>query len=116
MGVSDDSAKANVCADRAVVWSLRSWITIGRPSQRPFRELVGCREHDVLLLNSEPWFFRLGLWIFKHLLREVSEVGVGRNEFLARRIFPFESLCHDKDVVTSTEGIWEVGAWLQNDF
>ena len=116
VGVSDDSAEANVRADRAVVWSLRSWVTIGRPSQRPFRELVGCREHDVLLLNAKPRFFTLSYRILKHLLRVVSEVSVGRNEFLARRIFPFESLCHDKDVVTSAEGIWEVGAWFQNDF
>ena len=95
VGVSDDSAKANVCANRAVVWSLRTWVTIGRPSQRPLRELVGSREHDVLLLNSKPRFFSLSFWILKHLLSVVSEVSVGRNEFLARRIFPLEGLTHD---------------------
>ena len=39
--VRDDSAEADVCADGAVVWSLRSRVTIGRPSEWPFRELVG---------------------------------------------------------------------------
>ena len=116
MHVRNDSSEADVCADGAIVWSLRPRVTIGWPSEWPFRELVGGTKESEFLFYSEPWFFSSSYWIVENFFGKVPEIRVGRNEVLASRVLPLESFAHHQDVVTSTEGIGEVGNRPQDDF
>ena len=67
------------------------------------------------MFDSEPGFFSGSELVFKDRLGEVAEVGVGGDELLAGGVLPLEGLGHDEDVVSSTEGIGEVGDWLHRD-
>ena len=68
------------------------------------------------MLDAEPWFFSHCSWMAENFVSEIPEVGVGWKELLACAILPSERLAHDKDVVTSTEGIGEVGDRSHDDF
>ena len=116
VGVGDDSTKAHVSSNRAVVWALRSWVAVRWPSKWPLCELVGGSKECKFLLDSKPWFFFDSLWMAENLISEVSEVGVGWNQLLAGSVFPHECVAHHKDVVTSTEWVREVGYWSHDNF
>ena len=45
----------------------------------------------------------------------MAEVGVGGDKFLAGSVLPLEGLGQDEDVISSTEGIGEVGDWFHCD-
>ena len=111
MHIRDDSSKATVGSNRAVVWTLRAWVTIRWPSERPLRKFIGALKKSVFLLNSEPRFFSQSFLSIENLVGEVSEVSVYRNERLTVRVLPLESFAHHHDVVASAEWIWEVRDW-----
>ena len=113
--VGDDSAEGDVGTDGAVVGSLWAWVTVGWPAKWPFCELVGSSEESEFLLDSEPWLLSGGELIFEDGLGEVAEVGVGGDELLAGSVLPLEGLGHDQDVVSSSEGIGEVGDWFHSN-
>ena len=46
----------------------------------------------------------------------MSEVGVGGNKDLAVVILPVVGLAHDQDVVATSEWIFVVGDWLEDNF
>ena len=101
--VGNDSSKAVVGTDRAVVRSLGSGITIVRPSKGPGRELGLRSDKGVLLLNAIPGLF---LWaLVEDALHMVAEVGVGRHELLTIAVLPSPSLGHHELVVALAEGI-----------
>ena len=71
-------------------------------------------QDGVLLLDTIPWLFR-GISI-KNFGGKVSEVGVGWHKLLVGSVLPCEGFSEDHDVVSSSEGIWEVEHWFQDDF
>jgi len=77
-------------------------------------ELVSAGQKSVLLLDTEPWLLFLNLVEDSHGM--VSEVGLGWDQVFVGGIFPNEGLCQNKDVVSSSEGIWEHGNWLADNF
>ena len=80
VSVSDSTTEAIGSADRAVVGTLGTGVTILGPAKRPGRELRLGANKSVLLLDTEP---RLLVCRIEDFLGESSEVSVGRNEILA---------------------------------
>ena len=112
--VCDNAAEAVSSSDRAVVGSLRAWVAIAWPAERPGGKLGKSLQQGVLLLNAEPGLFSSRL--VKDGLCVKSEVRVAGDELRERGIFPDEALGHDHDVVSLAEGVTEVSDRLQNDF
>lgn len=54
VSIGNSSSKAYVGSDRAVVWTLRTWIPIRGPSKWMSVELVMLGQEGVLLLNAKP--------------------------------------------------------------
>jgi len=113
--VSNSTTKAHVGTCGAVVWTLGSWVTIVWPAKWLLGEFGRLGKKCVLLLNSVPSFFTFDLLIIPNHLSEVSEVGVGGDEFLELSVFPLPCLTHDDDVVLAAEGVPEEGTRLQDD-
>jgi len=113
VSIGDDSAKAVAGTHGAVVGALLTWVAIVRPAQRPGRELRLRADKGVFLFDSEPRFL-IGGGIH-NLLSMGAEVCVGWLELLASGVSPFESLSHDEQVVTLSEGVTEVGDWAHDD-
>ena len=115
MSISDCTTEANIGTNGAVVWSLGTWVSIVGPAEWLLGELGRMLNEGVLLLNTVPGLFTLDSGLIPNLVSKVSEVGVGRDEFLAGVVLPVESLAHDDDVVTLAEWISEVRDWLEDD-
>ena len=114
MNIRDDAAEAVVGSDRAVVWSLGSWVSICWPSERPSSELSARSDKRELLLNSVPGLFILDS--VPNLLGEMSEVSVIWDELLELFILPLVAFAEHENVVTLSERIAVHGDWLEDDF
>jgi len=107
------SSKAWCCSSRAVVWSLRSWVSSLGPTKWPFEESLSYLEQSVFLLNSKPW---LEIFCLIHyLIRKVSEVSVCRGDGVFKSINS-EGLAHYKYIVALSERIGVISNWLKNNF
>lgn len=73
-------------------------------------------DEGVLLLNAVPGLLSFNSGVVPNLESKVSEVGVGRNEYLAVVVLPVVGFAHDQDVVAASEGVSVVGNWLEDDF
>ena len=79
--VSNDSTKAVVRADGAIVGTLRARVAIVGPAKRPRRELGLCADHRILLFNSKPRLLVESL--VEYFFGVYAEVSVGGLELLA---------------------------------
>mmetsp|Transcript_24593 Transcript_24593/g.40485 ORF Transcript_24593/g.40485 Transcript_24593/m.40485 type:complete len:308 (+) Transcript_24593:595-1518(+) len=88
----------------AIVRSLRTRETVLGPAQRP----LGLGKEGVLLLQAKP------RQLIFHLLHHLSSMitGVGGNGVTSRSI----AICKNKDIVASSERIFEDCLWFQNNF
>jgi len=73
-------------------------------------------EKSILLLNAVPNFFLLYSRVLPNFISIVSEVSVCGNELLASVVLPVPGLAHNKNVITTSEGVSVVSNWLQNNF
>ena len=76
-------------------------------------EFISGGQESVLLLDTEPWDL---LWAgIEDWLGSISEVGLWWDESLVGSVFPAEGFGQNKDVVSSSEWIWENGDWFDDD-
>ena len=113
VSVSYSSSEADVASDRAIVRSLVSRESSGWPSVGSGLESSMLGEKSVFLFDSEPRFL-LGKSI-KDLGGVNSEVGVSGDELLIGSVSPGVGLTENHDVVSSSEGIREEEARLEDD-
>ena len=113
MLVSNDSTKAVVWADGAIVWTLRARVAIVRPAKRPSGELGLGTNHRVFLFNSEPRLLIEGL--VEYFFGVYTEVSVSWLELLARTVLPFVGLSHNEDVITLSKGVTVKGDGPHDD-
>ena len=69
MGVSNDSSKACIGTNGAIVGTLGTWVTIIRPSEGPGSELGFCSNEGIFLLDTKPWL------LFKASVKDFLTVG-----------------------------------------
>jgi hypothetical protein len=69
---------------------------------------------SILLLNTVPNFFLLYNRVVPDFIGIVSEVSVSGNELLASVVLPVPGLAHNKNVITTSEGVSVISNWLQN--
>ena len=110
MGISNCSSKSNISSNRTIIWALITWISSVWPTVRMGCESVLLLEQSILLLDAIPRLF-FGTLV-KYWFGVCSEITVGRNELTVCGIFPLESFGKNKNIVSTSEWIWEVGNWL----
>ena len=115
MSISNCATEAYVSADRAIVGTLCTWVTIVGPTEGLFCEFRRLGKQSILLLKTIPNFLLLYCGIIPDFIGVVSEVSVSGNELLASVVFPVPGLAHNNDVVTASEGVSVVRNWLQNN-
>jgi len=113
VSISNGSSEAYITSNRAVVWTLVGWVTIGWPSIWLGLELVLSLQDCVFLLNTIPW--DLILVGIENLFSKVSEIGVGWYKSRIGGITPDIGLAKYHDIITTSEGVWEEENWLHDD-
>ena len=113
VSVSDDSSKAVVRADRAVVWSLLPRVAIVRPAEWPGCEFCFLSNYCIFLFDAKPGLF-LATGI-KNFASMNSEIRVCRFALRKGFISPLVRLSHHNDVSTLSERIAVVGHRLHYD-
>jgi len=108
------TAKSILHTGGAIVGSLRSWETRGRPSKGPCGEVVLGLQESIFLFNTEPRLLLLhdGL---HDLIAEESEVGIGWHELREILIFPGPGVAQHNNIVTLAEGVTEESNGLHDD-
>lgn len=114
VSISYDATKSHITSNRAVVRSLSSWVTTLRPSERTNCKTITFSKNCIFLFNTIPRLFTFSS--FKNWSSRCAEVGNSRNQLLVSSIFPYECFSQDKNVVTTTERIWEIGNWFHDNF
>ena len=114
--VGNNTAEAIGSAHGAVVGSLRAWVAVVGPAERPGGELGKGSQQGVFLLNAVPGLFVLDLLGVEDLLGEVPEVGVVGNQFGELAVSPHVALSKHNYVIALSEGVTEVRNWLEDDF
>jgi hypothetical protein len=76
-------------------------------------ETVAFRKNGIFLFNTPPRF--LVCCSIKNWFDVSTGVCAGRHQFLICSIFPNESFCQNKNVVSSTERIWKHYDWFYDD-
>lgn len=116
MQVGDCASKRDVCTYRAIVGALCARVSVVGPTKGLLCELCRLTYEGILLVHSEHRLFLNNFGGIEYLLREVSEVCVGRNELLVGSVLPVPCVAHDQNVVSTSEWVSIVGNRSENDF
>jgi len=114
--VGDCASKRDGCAYRAIVGALCARVSVVGPTKGLLCELCRLTYKGILLVHSEHRLFLNNFGRIEYLLREVSEVCVGRNELLVWSVLPVPCVAHDQNVVPTSEWVSVVGNRLENHF
>ena len=114
MSISDSTTKSNITTNRAIIRSLSSWMTTGRPSERMNCKTIAFSKNSIFLFDTVPRIFTSSS--LENWFSNCAEICNSRNQLLVSSIFPDISFSQYKDIVTTAERIWEVSYWLHDNF